>query len=162
MREVDRLRRALETTLDGDPWYGSSVSRIIEGVDASQAAAHPVTGAHSIWDLVVHMTAWVNEANRRLRGGSYGEPEEGDWPAVPPASAASWRSARLALAAAHSSLAATLTAMNDADLAAQIAGAQVDAAGQPVTWYQTAIGVLQHDTYHAGQIAILKKALRLA
>jgi uncharacterized damage-inducible protein DinB len=161
VREVDRLRRALEATLDGDPWYGSSVSRMVDGVDPSQAAAHPVSGAHSIWELVLHMTAWVNEANRRLRGGSYGEPEEGDWPGVPAPGGASWQSARSALAAAHSSLAATLTAMSDAELSAQVPGAQVDAAGQPVTLYQTAVGILQHDAYHAGQIAILKKALRL-
>jgi uncharacterized damage-inducible protein DinB len=159
VREVDRLRRALETTLDGDPWYGSSVSRIIERIDASQAAAHPIAGAHSIWELVVHMTAWVNETNRRLRGGAHGTPEEGDWPVVASTTAASWQSATAALARAHSSLAATLTAMDDGDLGRQIGGGQIDAAGQPVSLYDTTLGVLQHDAYHAGQIAILKKAL---
>ena len=42
MREVDRLRRQLESTLDGDPWYGTAVSQILEGVEAVEAAAHPV------------------------------------------------------------------------------------------------------------------------
>ena len=162
MREVDRLRCALEATLDGDPWYGTAVSQMFEGVEASQAAAHPVKGAHSIWELVVHMTAWANETTRRLRGGTHGTPAEGDWPAVTSTSAESWLSARSALGRAHASLAATLTAMDDADLGRQIAGAQVDAAGQPVTTYQTMVGLLQHDTYHAGQIALLKKALGLA
>jgi uncharacterized damage-inducible protein DinB len=162
MREVDRLRRALEATLDGDPWYGSAVARILEGVDASRAAARPIGGAHTIWELVAHMTAWVNETNRRLRGGPYGDPAEGDWPAVTSTSPASWESARSALVQAHASLAATLTAMDDADLAKQIEGGQVDAAGQPVTLYDTSLGLLQHDAYHAGQIALLKKAVGLA
>jgi uncharacterized damage-inducible protein DinB len=162
VREVDRLRRELEATLDGDPWYGTAVSQILAGVEASHAAAHPVKGAHSIWELVAHMTAWANETSRRLRGGAHATPAEGDWPAVTSTSAESWQSARLALDRAHASLAATLTAMDDADLESQIAGAQVDAAGQPVTAYQTMAGLLQHDTYHAGQIAILKKALGLA
>lgn len=159
MREVDRIRQVLEATFDGDPWYGSSISRILDGVDAVQAAARPPGAAHSIWEIVAHMTAWVNETNRRLRGGSYGEPEEGDWPAVPTATADEWQAAQRTLARAHSSLAATLTAMNDIDLETPVAGPQVDAGGQPVTLYQTALGVLQHDGYHAGQIAILKKVL---
>lgn len=162
MREVDRLRRVLEATLEGDPWYGSAVARILEGVGATQAAARPIQGAHTIWELVAHMTAWVNETNRRLRGGRHGDPPEGDWPAITSTSAASWQSARAALAQAHASLAATLTAMDDADLAKPIAGGQVDAAGQTVSLYDTSVGLLQHDAYHAGQIALLKKALELA
>ena len=162
MREVDRLRRELEATFDGDPWYGSAVSRILDGVDESQAAAHPVKGAHSIWELVAHMTAWVNETNRRLRGSKHADPIEGDWPAVTSTSAASWQSAMSDLAGAHAALAATLTAMDDADLGRQITGGQTDANGQPVTLYRTALGLLQHDAYHAGQIALLKKALGLS
>jgi uncharacterized damage-inducible protein DinB len=162
MREVERLRRELDATLGGDPWYGLAVSRILEGIDASKAAAHPVHGAHSIWELVAHMTAWVNETNRRLLGGAHGDPLEGDWPAVASTTPDSWSAACSALRQAHVDLARTLTAMNDSDLGRQIAGAQVDGSGQPVTFYRTAVGLLQHDAYHAGQIALLKKALGIA
>jgi uncharacterized damage-inducible protein DinB len=161
VREVDRLRRVLEATVEGDPWYGSAIRRILEGVEASHAAARPIDGAHTIWELVAHMTAWTNEVNRRLRGGPHADPAEGDWPAITSTSAESWQSAQSALARAHASLAATLTAMDDADLAKQIAGGQVDAAGHPVSLYDTSVGLLQHDAYHAGQIALLKKALGL-
>ena len=162
MPEAERLRRELDATFDGDPWYGLAVSRILEGIDPSKAAAHPVKGAHSIWELVAHMTAWVNETNRRLGGGAHGTPVEGDWPAVRSTTPDSWSAARSALRQAHADLARTLTAIDDVDLGRQVAGAQVDAAGQPVTFYQTAVGVLQHDAYHAGQIALLKRALGLA
>lgn len=162
MREVERLSRELGATLDGDPWFGLAVSRILEGIDASHAAAHPVKGAHSIWELVAHMTAWVNETSRRLRGGAHGTPAEGDWPAIASTTPESWSAACTALRQAHADLARTLTAIDDPDLGRQIAGAQVDAAGQPVTLYQTTVGLLQHDAYHAGQIALLKKALGLA
>ena len=159
MREVERLGRELDATFDGDPWYGLAVSRILEGIDASMAAAHPVKGAHSIWELVAHMTAWANETSRRLGGGAHGTPVEGDWPPITSTTSDSWSAARSALRQAHVDLARTLTSLDDVDLGRQIAGAQVDAAGQPVTFYQTAAGLLQHDAYHAGQIALLKKAL---
>jgi uncharacterized damage-inducible protein DinB len=159
VREVERLGRELMATLSGDPWYGSAVSNILDGIDAAMASAHPIQGAHSIWELVVHMTAWVNETKRRLEGGSHRPPAEGDWPAVRSTTREAWTDALAALRRAHEDLARTLEAAEDSSLSRQIGGAQVDAMGHPVTFYQTIIGILQHDTYHAGQIALLKKAL---
>lgn len=159
MQEGERLRRELDATMHGDPWYGPAVTRIIDGIDAAGAAAHPINGAHSIWELVLHMTAWANEVRRRLEGGQHGEPSEGDWPPVTRTTEAAWRAALEGLRAAHDELAKALVATKDADLARQVAGGQVDAMGAPVTLYQTSIGILQHDTYHAGQIALLKRAL---
>jgi uncharacterized damage-inducible protein DinB len=161
-REVDRLRRELDATIGGDPWYGTAVSRILDSVNAEHAAAHPVKGGHSVWELVAHMTAWVNETTRRLRGGIHGTPVEGDWPAVGSATPESWAAALSALRESHDELARTLVAIGDGDLDRQIAGNQLDASGQPVTCYQTVVGLLQHDAYHAGQIALLKKALGIA
>ena len=159
MQEAERLRRELEATMDGDPWYGSSVARILDGLDASSAAAHPITGAHSVWELVLHMTAWLNEVRRRLDGGRHREPAEGDWPPVSTTTPEAWKQALSSLRRAHADLAQTLSATDDAGLGRQVTGGQVDAAGKPVSLYQTVIGILQHDTYHAGQIAVLKKAL---
>jgi len=146
-------------TLNGDPWYGSAVSNILDGIDAPMAAAHPINGAHSIWELVVHMAAWVNETRRRLEGGPNRAPVEGDWPPVKSTTPEAWTDALAALRRAHEDLARTVEAPEDSSLSRQIGGAQVDAMGNPVTYYQTIIGILQHDTYHAGQIALLKKAL---
>ena len=159
---MDRLRRELDATIGGDPWYGSAVLRILDGVDAGHAAAHPVNGGHSVWELVAHMTAWVNETNRRLRGGTHGAPVEGDWPAVGSPTPESWSAALSRLRQAHDDLARTLVAMGDTDLDGQVAGEQIDDSGQPVTCYQTVVGLLQHDAYHAGQVALLKKALGIA
>ncbi len=158
MREAERLGRELLAAMDGDPWYGSAVFHILDGVDAATAAAHPIAGAHSIWELVAHMTAWVNEVRRRLEGGQHGPPAEGDWPAVRRTTPDAWKEALSSLRQAHAELARSLTATEDGDLARQVGGAQVDAAGRPVTLYQTVVGILQHDAYHGGQIALLKKA----
>ena len=82
MREVERLQRELQATLDGDPWYGPALWTLLDGVDAAAAAAHPVKGSHSIWELVAHMTAWTNETGRRIQGGANRTPAEGDCSAV--------------------------------------------------------------------------------
>lgn len=159
MREVERLRRELMATLNGDPWYGTAVWNILDGIDANQAAARPIEGAHSIWELVVHMTAWVNETKRRLEGAPHRTPAEGDWPAVQSTTREAWADALARLRHAHEDLARTVEVAEDADLSRQVGRAQVDAMGNPVTYYQTIVGILQHDAYHAGQIALLKKAI---
>jgi uncharacterized damage-inducible protein DinB len=112
---------------------------------------------HSIAELVLHMTAWTRETTRRLRGGEHGVPAEGDWPPVAGSDSRAWSAALADLRRAHGELARTLVELDDGVLAQQVAGAQVDARGQPVTLHRTVVGLLQHDAYHAGQIALLKK-----
>ena len=41
---------------------------ILQGIDAKRAAARPIAGGHSIWELVLHMIGWKNETTRRLSG----------------------------------------------------------------------------------------------
>jgi uncharacterized damage-inducible protein DinB len=156
MREVERLSGEVIRTLSGDPWYGSPVLGILEGIDAAAAAAHPVEGAHSMWELVLHMTAWVRETTRRVKGGAQGEPVAGDFPPVVDSGPSAWTRAIEELRDAHDELASALATIEDTTLERQV-GAQVDGEGTPVTLHRTVLGILQHDAYHAGQIALLKK-----
>ena len=41
---------------------------LLDGVTAEQAAAHPIPGAHSIWELTLHIAAWESACLRRLEG----------------------------------------------------------------------------------------------
>jgi hypothetical protein len=50
--ELQRLEDQLERALEGEAWHGPSVLEILEGVSAHQAAAHPIAGPHSIWELL--------------------------------------------------------------------------------------------------------------
>jgi uncharacterized damage-inducible protein DinB len=158
MRDVDRLGGEVLNTLDGDPWYGSAVLRLLDGVVAGAAVAHPIASAHSIWELVLHMTSWTRETARRVNGRVEGIPVEGDFPPVTVTGGDAWTRAIDELRDAHKELAAALDAAGDGVLDRQV-GSHVDAEGQPVTVRRTVVGLLQHDAYHAGQIALLKKAL---
>ena len=137
-RIADDIRRAW----DGNPWHGLSVTAILEGVTAAEAAARPIPDAHTIWELVLHMAAWAGEATRRLGGADPAEPAEGDWPAMPAESSeAAWAQARARLGEAHADLTAAVAALE------QIAGHDA----------HTVNGLLQHDAYHSGQVSLLRK-----
>ena len=158
MREVDRIADLFERVRGGDAWHGPSVRSALEGVDANTAVAHPVPGAHSICEIVLHMTAWVQEVRRRLRVGVAQEPEAGDWPSRSASSEPEWRTVLAALDAANAELLKAIRAMDDVQLSDVIGEAGDPALGTGVTRYVMLHGLVQHHVYHAGQISLLKRA----
>jgi uncharacterized damage-inducible protein DinB len=150
MSEVERIVDQLKRAFEGEAWHGPSVLEIIKDIDSQQAAARPFDGVHSIWEIVLHIAAWERAVLRRLRGDRAELPTEEDWPIVAATSDEAWELTREALKQGHD------------DLRSAIAGLGESRLDQPIiegmsSVYVTLHGIVQHDLYHAGQIAILKK-----
>jgi len=154
-RIIDQLRRAY----DGDAWYGPSVRAALEGVDARMATARPFPSAHTICELVLHLTSWTREITRRLRDDVARDPELGDWPVAPALDEAEWSRLLSALDSANAELVDAVAAMRDDRLMDVIGDSRDRALGSGVSRYVTLHGLVQHHVYHAGQISLLKKAL---
>jgi uncharacterized damage-inducible protein DinB len=159
LSEILNIVDQLEREFHGDPWHGSPLVSILDGINATQAAAHPVTGAHSIWEIVLHLTGWKTEVRNRVGGAPAGEPPDGDWPEVGPATDERWRQALEALQRAHEALIQTVRALPEDKLHEPTKDLRSGPLGTGVTHYVMLHGVVQHDVYHTGQIALLKKAL---
>jgi uncharacterized damage-inducible protein DinB len=157
MSEVERIVDELQREHAGDPWHGSPLRHILKDVTATSAAARPIPDGHSIWELVLHITAWKNETRRRLSGAAASDPEEGDWPAVSETSDARWRQALAALERAHTELVAAVRQVPEAQLAKPTNDPRAPGGG--VSYYVLLHGIVQHDVYHSGQIALLKKSV---
>ncbi len=151
-RIIDQLRRAF----DGGAWHGPSVLPLISDVTAVQAAAHPIAGAHSIWELVLHIGAWESACKRRLEGDPAQLTDDEDWMAIRDFSEAEWKRTKEKLIATHEELLAAIADVNESHLDQPIIGG---ASFQSSSVYITLHGAVQHDLYHAGQIALLKKAI---
>jgi uncharacterized damage-inducible protein DinB len=158
MDEITRIIDQIEREHDGDPWHGSPLRAILDGIGADHAARKPIAGAHSIWEIVLHMTGWKNEVRKRLSGAPASEPEGGDWPAVGEPTDTRWRSALDRLEAAHRGLIAAITSLPEERLFQPTNDPRDRPLGAGVSYYVLLHGIVQHDVYHAGQIAILKKA----
>lgn len=134
-------------------WHGQALMDLLADVTAESAAARPVAGAHSIWELVLHMSAWTEIARERLAGSAKGEPTpEEDWPPVTDTSADAWRTAVERLKEAHRELAAETSRLDDSMLVGRV-------PGKDHSVLTMMHGIVEHDAYHGGQIAILKRAL---
>ncbi len=153
------LAEDLVRAQSGDAWHGPAVGELVYGVTAVEAAAHPVPGAHSIWEVVLHVTGWRNEVARRLATGTLAEPAAGDWPAVPAVNEANWAAAVAGLAASTDAVIGALATFPVERLGAQAGDTRDPTLGSGVTWAAMLRGLAQHDAYHGGQIGVLKKAL---
>jgi uncharacterized damage-inducible protein DinB len=158
MSEVERIRDQYRRAFDGEAWHGPSVLPLLKDVTAEQAAARPIPGAHTIWELTQHIRAWEGACLRRLNGDPAQLPDTEDWEALNDFSEASWDKTKQNLVDTHNKLLAAIAALDDARLDQPI----MDHPEIPFSsTYVTLHGGVQHDLYHAGQIAILKKALGL-
>jgi uncharacterized damage-inducible protein DinB len=157
LTEADRRAEEMQREFEGEPWHGSSLHDILEGVTARDAAARPSGAAHSIWEIVRHMAGWKHEVAARLKGKEAGEPAAGDWPPMGEVTDERWRAVQAELDGAHEALIAAIRALPAHSLHEPVKDFRNNALGTGMTAYQTISGLIQHDVYHSGQIAILKK-----
>ena len=150
-RLADQIRRAFE----GDAWHGDSLKELLAGVTAATAAARPIKNAHSIWELVLHIAAWDDAVFRRIGGAAVELTKQQDFPPVKDTSPAAWRRTVSHLEQAHNQLIKAVAAFPDSRLQDQVPGKNEDY----YDFYYMFSGIVQHELYHAGQIALLKKAL---
>jgi len=149
--ETKRIQEQLKRSFAGTAWHGPSVMELLIDVDAAKAAARPIVGSHSIWELALHIAAWNTAAGRRLAGDRAELSDEENFPAVGDISNEAWRHTLGLLQSNHRELHDAIGRLDDARLDQPIVEGMTSV-------YGTLHGVIQHNLYHAGQIAILKKA----
>lgn len=152
--EVKRIAGQLHASLAGPAWHGPSLLEILEGVTAVEARQHPVAAAHSMAEIVLHVTAWMSAAERRLAGESIELEGDADWPPV--TGSFDWSAAVQGLRDVAETLGVRIRTLSDADLVT----IRVRSYGHEYSAYVLLHGVVQHNLYHAGQLALLKKAIR--
>jgi uncharacterized damage-inducible protein DinB len=132
-------------------WHGPSLSEVLRGVTHEQAAWRPIGSAHTIWELVLHIITWVDVPHERLRGAARKDVDTGeDWPTPPNSSADAWQASVKRLENRHRALAETVRALRDEQLDDRV-------VGHDYTIRDMLDGVVEHGTYHGGQIALLTK-----
>ena len=152
MSESRRILDQMDRAFSGDAWHGPSLMHVLEGIRAEDASKHAIRGAHSIWEIVHHIGAWNRIVRQRLEGEAVKVTAEQDWPPVWEVSEIAWKRALETLRESRAGLRKLVGSLGDDQLEEDLVG------GSGVSRYAALHGVIQHDLYHAGQIAILKKA----
>jgi uncharacterized damage-inducible protein DinB len=148
-RIADQLRRAFH----GEAWHGPSVLELLQGIDAKAAARRSIDHVHSIWEIVLHIAVWDEAALRRMQGKVAQPTGDEDWPPVTDFSEQGWQQTMQKLVQTHKDLVASVGAFPESRLNERVPGKTQDY----YNFYYMLHGIAQHELYHAGQIAILKK-----
>jgi uncharacterized damage-inducible protein DinB len=150
MTEIQRIDDQIKRAYSGEAWHGPSLKEALAGVTADQAAARPIANAHSIWEIVNHLSAWTRVVQERMQGKPSRQPVEGDFPDAGDTSEAAWRNTLAALESNYEALRKELAGLEESRLD--------EPCGElPVSYYIHLHGTVHHYLYHAGQIALLKK-----
>jgi uncharacterized damage-inducible protein DinB len=150
MTEIERISDQIDRAYGGDAWHGPSVREALAGVTAQQAAARPIANAHSIWEIVSHLSAWTSVVRKRMLGEPARQPDEGDFPEVSDSGEVAWRETLDALESNYEALRREIACLDESQL-------DQPCGERPVSYYTHLHGTVQHYLYHAGQIALLKK-----
>lgn len=153
MNELEKIADQLSRAIDGNAWHGPSLFELLNNVSAEQAYSHSISNVHSIWEIVKHLTTWHNAVLRRIEGDASGITAEEDWLPVNDSSDSEWKNSIEALKGSFKSLKYAILNFPLHEIDEKVLNTEQ-------TFYILFHGVIQHDIYHAGQIAFLKKQVQ--
>lgn len=151
-KEIQYIIKQLQTSYDGEPWFGRAVKRILAEVDSKTALQKP-NGQHSMLELLFHMINWREFTISRLQPGNDKTVQyfdQNDWRQLDHSDATLWGKGLQLLENTQQLLITLLGTLNDEVLSTQVADREYN--------YRFLLhGMIQHDIYHLGQIAYVKK-----
>jgi uncharacterized damage-inducible protein DinB len=153
--EILLITEQLKETYEGEPWFGRSVKNILSEIDGTIVVQKP-DGQHSILELLWHMITWKEFTISRLRNDNSQTPEyfeQNDWRKLDHSDRALWEQGLRKFADLHKELVELIQQQQDELLINRVDGRDYD-------FRKLLSGVVQHDIYHLGQIAYIKKMLQ--
>jgi uncharacterized damage-inducible protein DinB len=149
--KAERLADQLRRTIEGDPWHGPSWNDTLQTVSAEQALWRPPGEAHTIWEIAAHVAFWHDELLPVVGGEPYRNVSETEqWPASDDTSEEAWAALLMSIESSNEALADAVAELTDAQLALPMENRDYD--------LEFLIqGLVQHNAYHAGQVALLKR-----
>lgn len=154
-KETQYIIKNLETTLSGQPWFGRGVYEILGEIDESIVKMKPNDNSHSLLDLLWHMNTWAEFCLANLESRTpeaLVEIESNDWRVINPVKH-SWKNGVNELKETHNKIIDLLNKKTDDSFLSDMV------PNRKYNYRFMLNGLSQHNIYHLGQIAYIKKML---
>ncbi|MBL8810054.1 MAG: DinB family protein [Planctomycetaceae bacterium] len=157
MDSVELLVRILNEAFERKSWHGTNLKGSIRGLTFKHVSWRPQPERHNIWEHVLHCAYWKYTVRRRLTGEKRGSfsLKGSNWferPVPGCQDQSAWDDSVELLTETHRSLVAVIQSLSPDQL-------NKPAAGGETSILTLITGIAAHDTYHAGQIQLLKKLM---
>ena len=153
-QEIVKIIEKNNEVYEGNPWFGRSAIELLNEVDVSTAFEKPA-GQHSILELLWHMNVWKEFTISRLRPDNKKKLEffdKNDWQVLDHTDKKLWKEAVDRYKDLHKELQYFLGQQKDELLSQTVNEKKYD-------FRKLLYGAIDHDIYHLGQIAYIKKLI---
>jgi uncharacterized damage-inducible protein DinB len=148
-KDIKRIKKILNDHFSGDPWIDTTISGTLKSITAKQAAEEHA-GFNSIWQIVNHTIEWRKALLARVKDKPISVPDNNFICTVKDTSPKAWRETIKKFESSQKELIAFLGKSKDTllDKVSPTSG---------YSYYELVLSILLHDTYHIGQIVLIKK-----
>ncbi len=158
---VEKLITELDKAVNGDPWYGASLKTILSDVSCEQAVIKHTKNIHSIAEITFHIYGWIEEVASRTEGNASKNPIRGDWKEINDLTEAEWKELKQSLFTAHTNLLCQMHNFPFEKFEEQVGKEKIKELGTGISYREMLVGLMEHNIYHSGQIALIKKLLEI-
>jgi len=151
--EIKRIVQQFTASMEGNAWHGPAVFELLNDINDEEASQRALREAHNIYEITAHIITWQKAGIRKIKGDTRKVTEQEDWPVANDATTEQWAEIKNTLLTVYNELKNGLEIFPDERLSEIVPDSEQ-------TFYVFFHGIIQHNIYHAGQIAMLKKAIR--
>jgi uncharacterized damage-inducible protein DinB len=152
-KEIQSIITNLEKVNGGQPWYGRPVYEMLDEIDPAIVYKKP-NKQHSLADLLYHMITWADFTLHRIKGDKEKDMsvfEELDWREINP-KIHTWKKGLAQFKDIHKNIVELLNHKDDKFLKEMV-------DYRKYNFRFLLNGLIQHNIYHIGQVAYVKKLL---
>ena len=153
-KEIQSLIRRIKNVNSGQPWFGRAVYIILKEVDPKKVYSKPNNTEHSMAELLYHMMTWADFTLKRIEKDKINDlaaSEKLDWREIDPKTH-TWKKGLSEFKAIHKEILALLQKKDDNFLEEKV-------DYRKYNFRFLVNGMIEHNIYHLGQIAYLRKLL---
>jgi uncharacterized damage-inducible protein DinB len=152
MTESERITNLFKKLYNGDPWIDINIVSVLYSFTAAQASKRVLPNCNSIWEITNHMIEWRLNVLERLQGTTIKTPSNNYFKDIHDTSNEAWKKTLQKLETTQEKWLNFLKNIKPEDFEKLY-------QNNKMTYYEHIHGIIQHDSYHLGQILLLSKIL---
>lgn len=149
--DIEKVNKLIKDHYNGNPWIDTTIAATLKQLTAKQAAAK-TGGLNSIWQIVNHMILWRTALIGRVMDKPVRYPDNNYMEEIKDTSAAAWKETIKKFERSQKEIISFLAGSED-ELLEKVS------PSSGYSYFELVMSIVIHDSYHLGQIVLIKKMM---
>lgn len=151
MTNIQHINKLLKDHYNGDPWIDITITGTLKTLTAKQASLK-LKELNSVWQIVNHMISWRCALIARVKDKPAAHPDNNFISEVKNTTPKAWKDTFKNFEKSQKDIIAFLGKQKDSHL-------EKISPASGYSYYELVMAIIIHDTYHLGQIVLIKKMI---